>query len=75
MSEIVKRFKVHARILAGDHCQCGQYEPVRTQMIPGATMLYYGPAGTTPAIPEQKHCVHRRIEMALIKAYRTGRAA
>ena len=71
---LVQRFKRQARSLA-THCHCGEYEPVRVTAEPGFRVLWYGLPGTMPVIPERKWCGHRRIERALIKAYRAGRAA
>lgn len=55
-------------------CQCGQYEPTRVEWDWGFVTMYYGPPGSRPIIPERKWCRHRSIKLALIRAYRAGRA-
>lgn len=55
-------------------CQCGEYEPARTAHESFFLMMYYGPPGSRPIIPERKWCRHRSIKLALIRAYRAGRA-
>jgi len=74
VSKLVDGFRQRALALAG--CTCGWAEPDRIKDEGALRYYYYDSAGIgKPRIPQSRHCRHRAIERALVRAYRAGRRA
>ena len=73
MSKIAERFEWMAKSFVGwPDCRCGasDYRVVKTE----PSVTWVEPNGTV--MPKRNlYCRHRRIELALIRAYRSGREA
>lgn len=69
-----RRFDDTARRVT-ENCRCGQYKETHRTYEPGIVWLHYGPIpGSAGIYGINLLCRHRRVKVALIKAYRTGRA-